>query len=240
MAEVVQFPSGLWNEDEFRELTAPLQGALLTLCLRPELGALGAMPVFLGRIAMATAGAERIGVLDNLRRLALAGWIVLDEGEEELFIPRFMEFNGVEKNPNRLRRAIAESETIESAIVGAAVADVLSRLNRISAERAAQRLRQVEAGQRPRARPNIPDEVRHAVYVQYGWACAYCAHQFTEVPTGAPEDEAAGIWLELDHIRPYSLGGDDTAANLRAACSTCNRRRGVDDLDLWADKTGGA
>ncbi|MFD4444650.1 HNH endonuclease [Nocardia sp. NPDC058519] len=240
MAESVQFPSGLWNEDEFRVLTAPLQGAFLTLCLRPELGALGAMPVFLGRIALVTAGAERVDVLDNLRRLALVGWIVLDEVEEELFVPRFMEFNGVEKNPNRLRRAITESHAIESAIVAAAVADVLDRLARIDANRAAQRLRRVEAGQRPRARPNIDEEIRHTVYVRHGWACAYCSHQFAPAPTGAPEDEAAGIWLELDHIRPYSLGGDDAAANLRAACSTCNRRRGVDDLDLWADKTGGA
>ncbi|MFD4444862.1 HNH endonuclease [Nocardia sp. NPDC058519] len=240
MAGNIQFPSGLWTEDGFRTLTAPLQGAFFTLCLRPELGALGAMPLFLGRIAIATAGADKVSVLDNLRCLALAGWIVLDEGEEELFVPRFMEFNGVEKNPNRLRRAIAESESIESPIVRTAVADVLYRLSRIDADRAAERLCKVESGQRPKDRPNIADETRHAVYVRYGWACAYCSHQFVQVPTGAPEDEAAGIWLELDHIRPYSLGGDDTAANLRAACSTCNRRRGVDDLDLWADKTGGA
>ncbi|MEV4155445.1 HNH endonuclease [Nocardia salmonicida] len=240
MAESVQFPAGLCNEDEFRTLSAPLQGAFLTLCLRPELRALGAMPVFLGRISICTAGLERVEVLENLRLLALAGWIVLDETEGELFVPRFMEFNGIGKNPNRLRRAIAEADWIESPIVRAAVAAVLERLSRLDAARAADRLRAAQAGRRPTERPNIPDEIRQVVYIRHGWACAYCAHQFTAVETGAPEDQSAGIWLELDHIKPYSLGGTDDDNNLRAACSTCNRRRGVDDLDLWADNIGGA
>jgi len=60
--------------------------------------------------------------------------------------------------------------------------------------------------------------------------------EFEPVESGAPEDQLAGVWLELDHVQPYSMGGDDTFENLRAACSTCNRRRGVDDLDLWADR----
>ncbi|MBF6213723.1 HNH endonuclease [Nocardia puris] len=93
---------------------------------------------------------------------------------------------------------------------------------------------------RPRSRRNISVAVRLAVYERDSWRCVYCAHQFHPVTRGAPEDEQAEIWLELDHINPYSRGGMDEIDNLRAACSTCNRRRGVDDLDLWADKIGGA
>ena len=33
-------------------------------------------------------------------------------------------------------------------------------------------------------------------------------------------------WLEIDHIRPRSKGGDDDAGNLQLVCSRCNRVKG--------------
>lgn len=239
--EYAQFPTALLREQEFRELTAGQQHTFFMLCLRQEHGALGVLTDLFGRFSYPTADLDAASMLEHARRLALNGWLVLDEGVGELFIPRFMEFNNVAKNPNRLRAAISEADSIESVIIRAAAAEVLSHSQRIDAQRAATRLKADQAdGARPRSRRNISAAVRLAVYERDGWRCVYCDRPFEPVANGAPEDQEAAVWLELDHINPYSRGGVAAAENLRAACSTCNRRRGVDDLDLWAEKIGDA
>lgn len=58
----------------------------------------------------------------------------------------------------------------------------------------------------------IPLRVRVAVMTRDGWRCQFC---------GATER------LELDHITPFSLGGEDFEDNLRTLCKPCNVRRGV-------------
>lgn len=239
--EYTQIPTELLREDEFRALTAGQQHAFLMLCCRPEHGSLGVLPLLLSRFANTSTGLDPVELLDHVRRLALSGWVALDEEEGELFVLRFMEFHNVGQNPNRLRAAVDEVDRIESPLIRAAAADVLAQMQRLDAQRAADRLRRIASGRtRPQSRPGISVSIRTAVYRRDGWRCVYCGHQFQPVNMGAPEDEAHAIWLELDHVKPYSLGGNDTFENLRAACSTCNRRRGVDDLDLWADKLGGA
>lgn len=66
--------------------------------------------------------------------------------------------------------------------------------------------------QRPRRRPHIPDSLRRAIYERDGHACLLC---------GCPDD------LTLDHVLPWSLGGQDTYENLRTLCRPCNSRRGA-------------
>lgn len=77
---------------------------------------------------------------------------------------------------------------------------------REAAERAA---RITRAGGRERRDP-IPAEVRAEVFERDGHRCVKC---------GAVED------LTLDHIHPWSLGGPDTADNLRVLCRSCNSRK---------------
>lgn len=62
------------------------------------------------------------------------------------------------------------------------------------------------------SRRSIPDLLRAAVYDRDGRACVEC---------GATSD------LSLDHIWPYSLGGEDTLENLRTLCRPCNSRKGA-------------
>lgn len=64
---------------------------------------------------------------------------------------------------------------------------------------------------RPR-RPEIPDVLRLAVYERDGYACLEC---------GAHDR------LSLDHIWPYSLGGQDTYTNLQTLCLPCNSSKGA-------------
>lgn len=65
---------------------------------------------------------------------------------------------------------------------------------------------------KPRSRRHIPDAVRLAVYERDGWRCLHCG---------------TTSHLSLDHIYPYSLGGEDTLDNLQTLCRPCNSRKGT-------------
>lgn len=58
----------------------------------------------------------------------------------------------------------------------------------------------------------IPSMLRAQVYERDGRACVEC---------GSESD------LSLDHIWPYSLGGEDTLDNLQTLCRPCNSRKGA-------------
>lgn len=60
-------------------------------------------------------------------------------------------------------------------------------------------------------RPYIPRPLRSQVYDRDGWKCVECE---------SPDH------LTLDHIFPYSLGGEDTLENLQTLCRSCNSRKG--------------
>lgn len=70
----------------------------------------------------------------------------------------------------------------------------------------------VDPNYEPRSRRHIPGSLRLAVYSRDGHACLHC---------GATDR------LSLDHIHPYSLGGEDTFDNLQTLCRPCNSRKGA-------------
>lgn len=61
-------------------------------------------------------------------------------------------------------------------------------------------------------RAPIPAALRAAVYERDGHKCVRC---------GATED------LALDHVYPWSKGGEDTFDNLQTMCRPCNTRKGA-------------
>ncbi len=61
-------------------------------------------------------------------------------------------------------------------------------------------------------RPRVPRAVRRAVFIRDGGVCVFC---------GGTER------LSLDHIYPWSLGGEDTLENLQTMCVSCNCRKGA-------------
>ncbi|MFJ4286435.1 HNH endonuclease [Paenarthrobacter nicotinovorans] len=65
---------------------------------------------------------------------------------------------------------------------------------------------------RNRARNKISAALRTAVYERDGYACVSCGQRRQ---------------LSLDHIHPYSLGGQDTYENLQTLCKSCNSSKGV-------------
>lgn len=56
---------------------------------------------------------------------------------------------------------------------------------------------------------------RISLYLRDGLACVYCQATL--------ESEAR---LTLDHLKPYSLGGDNSETNLVTCCLRCNSARG--------------
>lgn len=62
-----------------------------------------------------------------------------------------------------------------------------------------------------RNRLQIPRWIRKKVYARDGHQCVKC---------GATEP------LTLDHIIPWSRGGEDTVENLQTMCQSCNSRKG--------------
>lgn len=70
----------------------------------------------------------------------------------------------------------------------------------------------------------IRKDKRLAIYIRDGLACVYCGR--------GVED---GAQLTLDHIRPYSKGGKNTAKNLVTCCHTCNSARGDRPWREWLE-----
>lgn len=66
--------------------------------------------------------------------------------------------------------------------------------------------------------------VRLAGYGGFWYKCAHCGRW-----CGRPGAERAyipdDIKMEVDHIRPWSLGGSDELWNLQPLCKTCNRSK---------------
>lgn len=84
-----------------------------------------------------------------------------------------------------------------------------------------------------RSRTKVAQGTRRRVYERDDWSCQYCGRRIDPLTPGqadgrnAPVDSSTGttVWLELDHIVPRALGGNNSFGNLRTACSPCNRRK---------------
>lgn len=63
-----------------------------------------------------------------------------------------------------------------------------------------------------RPRQHIPDSVRAMVYERDEYKCRQC---------GAMDH------LSIDHIKPWSLGGDHHESNFQTLCRPCNSRKGA-------------
>jgi 5-methylcytosine-specific restriction endonuclease McrA len=87
---------------------------------------------------------------------------------------------------------------------------------------------------RPKVHPNTIARIRREVFSRDEFTCKACdwtaivpdewAGRYTISGTNA-----AGKWvyLELDHVLPYSLGGPFTVSNLQTLCNRCNAKKGA-------------
>jgi 5-methylcytosine-specific restriction endonuclease McrA len=93
----------------------------------------------------------------------------------------------------------------------------------------AQRARRA-AQRRGQERPSgqwIRSDLRLAIYLRDGLRCVYCG---CDLHGAAPQS------VTLDHVHPYSAGGENDPANLVTACRHCNCSRGARSLASYADE----
>lgn len=70
------------------------------------------------------------------------------------------------------------------------------------------------------SRPNIPSAIKKHVFQRDGMCCVYCGK------VDGP--------FHLDHITPWSRGGNHSAENLCVACAPCNLSKGDKTLEEWS------
>lgn len=85
-------------------------------------------------------------------------------------------------------------------------------------QRVVQMLRSLDDQQPERSR-SIPARIRRSVIERDGLICQICYCSVRRVKENLPDQ------LTLDHVFPWSLGGEHTVSNLRVACRACNTKK---------------
>lgn len=85
-----------------------------------------------------------------------------------------------------------------------------------------------ERDARPRPARGRKARLRRAVAERDGWVCWMCGRGLVEAH---PDPRRR---LTADHLVPQIHGGSDEPENLRAACQSCNSRRGARPIEAVA------
>lgn len=80
----------------------------------------------------------------------------------------------------------------------------------------------VEKKRKADPRPSIPLDIIRQVTDHYGEVCFYCG-----VECGP---------FEIDHVHPWSRGGEHSFENLVVSCRPCNRSKGAKTLQEWGGR----
>jgi len=81
-----------------------------------------------------------------------------------------------------------------------------STFERHRAQQLAERAREEETRSR-----HIPQHIKEAVWWRDNGKCGYCGRQ--------------GYGMQIDHVVPFSRGGDHSMNNLQLLCRQCNQRK---------------
>lgn len=71
-----------------------------------------------------------------------------------------------------------------------------------------------------KTRKSITPKIRLEVFKRDNYTCKSCGRSPVLIP---------GLSLEVDHIEPFSYGGEDKLSNYQTLCINCNRGKGNDE-----------
>ena len=66
--------------------------------------------------------------------------------------------------------------------------------------------------------PKKWSKIRTKVFERDNYICQYCG---------------SGLFIECDHIIPFSKGGEETMMNLKTSCRKCNRQKKDKSVDIF-------
>lgn len=73
-------------------------------------------------------------------------------------------------------------------------------------------------------RKAIPKSIRVQIYESTDGCCAYCGHKIKLAE------------MQVDHIKPLYLGGDDNVLNYAPACRMCNHYKSTMTLEKFREQ----
>lgn len=119
----------IWNDDDFRALSAPAQLLYIQLLTSPTLTYAGVADWRPKRIALLSNGRAAREVEDAAEELRHGLYIVIDEDSEEVLIRSFLRWDGLLQKPNVAKAMVSAWERIYSLTLKGVVVHELNRLH---------------------------------------------------------------------------------------------------------------
>lgn len=107
--------TSIWRDDDWRNLSAEAQRVYLLLLSQPTMNHAGVLPLTVQRWANSCVDTDSADVIQALKELQEARYVVVDPDTEEVLVRSLMRRDGVWRQPNVLKAAMKEAvETTSS------------------------------------------------------------------------------------------------------------------------------
>jgi hypothetical protein len=141
----------IWDDPDFVDLTPNAQRVYMLLLSQRGINNAGMIPTQVGKWAKRSRHTSREDITDALAELIAVRFIVCDEYTEETLVRSFIRNDGITKNANVFKNALACAEGIESPVLRAVLAEELRRLGRADASEVADRIDPADTANEPRS-----------------------------------------------------------------------------------------